>query len=245
MTTTLAQILLLTLIPVAATILGGVIASFRPPSPHVRSFVQHFAAGVVFAAVAGELLPQITAGHQPLGVVIGFALGVAVMLAVRALVGRLEPETEDTDEHSPRAVTGLLAAVGIDVLIDGLLIGVGFAAGERVGTLLVVALTLELLFLGLSVSASLGQRGASRGRSILTVSGLSLLVIVGATLGGTLLQGLSGLPLEIVLSFGAAALLFLVTEELLVEAHEVKETPWITSAFFLGFIALYLVELGL
>ncbi|CAM3720132.1 hypothetical protein [Deinococcus frigens] len=68
-------------------------------------------------------------------------------------------------------------------------------------------------------------------------------MIVGATLGGTLLQGLSGLPLEIVLSFGAAALLFLVTEELLVEAHEVKETPWITSAFFLGFIALYLIEL--
>ncbi|MDV6374784.1 ZIP family metal transporter [Deinococcus arenicola] len=245
----LSQILLLTLIPVLATILGGVVASFRPPSPRVRSFVQHLAAGVVFAAVAGELLPEITAGGQPLGVVIGFTLGVGVMLAVRALVERLAPEdaeqgTEETDgEATPRAVTGLLAAVGIDSLIDGLLIGVGFAAGERVGTLLVVALTLELLFLGLSVAASLGQRGVSRRQSILTVSGLSLLVIVGATLGGTLLEGLSGLGLEIVLSFGAAALLYLVTEELLVEAHEVKETPWITSAFFLGFIALYLIEL--
>ncbi|GGL95530.1 membrane protein [Deinococcus aerolatus] len=247
--TGLSQILLLTLIPVAATILGGVVASFRPPTPRVRSFVQHLAAGVVFAAVAGELLPQITAGREPLGVVIGFALGVGVMLVVRTLVGRLDPEEEDgaAGEDSagaaPRAVTGLLAAVGIDILIDGLLIGVGFAAGERVGTLLVVALTLELLFLGLSVAASLGQRGASRSRSILTVSGLSLLVIVGASLGGTLLQGLSGLALEIVLSFGAAALLYLVTEELLVEAHEVKETPWITSAFFIGFIALYLIEL--
>ncbi|WP_415784173.1 hypothetical protein [Deinococcus saxicola] len=96
---------------------------------------------------------------------------------------------------------------------------------------------------GLSVAATLGQRGASRGRSILTVSSLSLLMIAGATLGGTLLQGLSGLALAIVLSFGAAALLYLVTEELLVEAHEVKETPWINSAFFLGFTALYLTEL--
>ena len=214
----LGQILLLTLIPVAATLLGGVVASFRPPGPRVRSFVQHFAAGVVFAAVVGELLPQITAGREPLGVVIGFALGVGVMLSMRALVGRLEPEDDsgqDT-EAAPRAATALL----------------------------VVALTLELLFLGLSVAASLGQRGASRSRSILTVGGLSLLVIVGAALGGTLLQGLSRLALEIVLSFGAAALLFLVTEELQVEAHEVKETPWITSAFFLGFIALYLIELG-
>lgn len=247
MNVSLAQILLLTLIPVAATVLGGVVASFRPPGPRLRSFVQHFAAGVVFAAVAGELLPEITAGGQPLGVVIGFVLGVGLMLAVQALVARLEPEeegdeTEDAD--APRSAIGLLAAVGIDILIDGLLIGVGFAAGERVGTLLVVALTLELLFLGLSVAASLGERGVSRGRSILTVSGLSLLVIVGAALGGTLLRGLTGLPLEIVLSFGAAALLYLVTEELLVEAHEVKETPLITSAFFLGFIALYLIELG-
>ncbi|MFC6666990.1 hypothetical protein ACFP9V_17785 [Deinococcus radiopugnans] len=62
MNVSLAQILLLTLIPVAATVLGGVVASFRPPGPRLRSFVQHFAAGVVFAAVAGELLPEITAG---------------------------------------------------------------------------------------------------------------------------------------------------------------------------------------
>lgn len=239
----LTQILLLTLIPVAATVLGGVVASFRPPGPRLRSIVQHFAAGVVFAAVAGELLPQITAGHQPLGVVIGFALGVGVMLAVRVLAGRLAPEEAQEGGTELRSSTGLLTVVGIDILIDGLLIGVGFAAGERVGTLLVVALTLELLFLGLSVAASLVGRGASRSRTILTVAGLSLLVIVGAAVGGTLLRGLTGLPLEIVLSFGAAALLYLVTEELLVEAHEVRETPLITSAFFLGFIALYLVEL--
>ena len=120
----------------------------------------------------------------------------------------------------------------------------GFAAGARVGTLLVVALTLELLFLGVSVAASLGQSGSSRGRTIGTVTGLSLLVIVGALIGGLLLQGISGLALEIVLSFGAAALLFLVTEELLIEAHEVRETPLITASFFAGFVALYLLELA-
>ena len=43
------------------------------------------------------------------------------------------------------------------------------------------------------------------------------------------------------LSFGAAALLFLVTEELLIEAHEVEQTPFITAAFFAGFLALYVI----
>lgn len=239
MSSPLLQILSLTLIPVVATILGGTLASVRTPSATLRSLVQHFAAGVVFAAVAGELLPEITRGHQPLGVVIGFTLGVGLMLIIRQWAERLEGSGSTS-----KGTTGLITVVGIDVLIDGLLIGVGFAAGARVGTLLVVALTLELLFLGVSVAASLRQSGRSRGRTIGTVSGLSLLVIVGALIGGLLLQGLSGLALEIVLSFGAAALLFLVTEELLTEAHEVRETPLITASFFAGFVALYLLELA-
>ena len=42
------------------------------------------------------------------------------------------------------------------------------------------------------------------------------------------------------LSFGLSALLFLVTEGLLTEAHEEKETFWHTSAFFGGFL-LFLI----
>jgi ZIP family zinc transporter len=45
-----------------------------------------------------------------------------------------------------------------------------------------------------------------------------------------------------VLSFGVAALLDLVTEELLTEAHEVDETPLLTSMFFVGFLALLMIE---
>lgn len=137
----------------------------------------------------------------------------------------------------------MLTAVGIDVFLDGRLIGVGFAAGARVGTLLVIALTLELLFLSISVAASLAEAKFPRSRNILTVAGLAGLVVVGALLGGSLLGGLSGLGLEIVLSFGAAALMYLVIEELLVEAHEVQETPLITASFFAGFVSLYLLEL--
>lgn len=132
--------------------------------------------------------------------------------------------------------------MGIDVLLDGLLIGVGFAAGERIGLLLVIALTLQLLFLGVSVAASLNHAGYTRRRSFAAIAGFGALIVVGAALGDLLLAGLSGLALEIVLSFGAAALMYLVVEELLVEAHEIKETPVITVSFFAGLVALYLLE---
>lgn len=133
------------------------------------------------------------------------------------------------NEQTGRGKAALLIAVGVDVFLDGLLIGVGFAAGERVGTLLVVALTLELPFLGVSVAASLMQSKVGRALTLLTVAGLSAVVVLGA--------------FEIVLSFGAAALMYLVVEELLTEAQEVNETPLITASFFAGFVALYLLEL--
>ncbi len=44
-----------------------------------------------------------------------------------------------------------------------------------------------------------------------------------------------GQVLITMIAFGTAALLFLVTEELLTEAHEVKESPLMTSAFFYRF----------
>lgn len=232
------QILVLTLIPVTATIVGGAVAIWRTPSAPLRSFIQHFTAGLVLAAVAGELLPEITREHRPLGVVIGFALGVGLMLGVKILAERIEGRSE----AAGGGVTGLLVAVAIDVFVDGLLMGVGFAAGSRVGILLVIALTLELLFLGLSVVASLNRADWPRRRSLACIAALSGLVVAGVMAGSWLLAGLSGLALEIVLSFGAAALMYLVVEELLTEAHEVEETPWITAAFFAGFVALYLLE---
>ena len=45
------------------------------------------------------------------------------------------------------------------------------------------------------------------------------------------------------MSFGVAALLYLVTEELLTEAHEVDETPLLTAMFFVGFIGLLMIEM--
>lgn len=55
-------------------------------------------------------------------------------------------------------------------------------------------------------------------------------------MGGTLLQNLEDYWMELVLSFGLSALLYLVTEELLVQAHEEEDKPLYTFTFFLGFL---------
>lgn len=73
--------------------------------------------------------------------------------------------------------------------------------------------------------------------------GLALLLAGGASGGAILLAGLSGAPLAVVLAFGLAALLYLVTEELLVDVHEVPETMPATATFFAGFLLLLLITM--
>lgn len=225
----LQTVLTYTLIPVTATIASGAIAAFRPPGAKLRSFVQHFAAGVVFAAAASELLPDIVHKKSPLAVMIGGTLGVVVLLSVKSLTKKAQGSVS------------LIATVGLDVLIDGLILGLGFAAGAKAGILLTIALTLELLFLGLSVSATLSQASSDRKRIVILTAGLALLLPVGATLG-TALGGLSGSILAALLAFGLVALLYLVTEELLVEAHKLPDTPLTAATFFVGFLLLILIE---
>jgi len=242
----------LVLFPVGAAAVGAALASWRAPGPKVTSGVQHFAAGVVFAALAGEVLPDLR-GQGHLGaVLVGFAGGVVLLLALGAYSRRQEAATTKVASASasagqarPGAAAplpwGLLAAVGIDLVIDGLLVGLGATLGSKQGLVLTIALTIEILFLAVSVVAQLLEQGQRRARAAQLAGCLGLLTAVGALAGAALLGGASRTTLAAVLAFGAAALLYLVVEELLVEAHETDETPLLAAMFFVGFIGLYAI----
>ncbi|MCZ4341427.1 transporter [Sphingomonadaceae bacterium G21617-S1] len=223
------QAILFTLIPVLAVLAGAVVALIRRPGAAFVSAMQHLAAGVVFAAAATEILPQIKHDASPVATLIGGIAGVAAMLLLKELEGRA------------RGPVAMLGAVGIDILVDGLVLGLAFVAGAKAGILLTVALTLEVLFLGLTVTAELSNSAMSRLRVLMIVLALSLLLPAGAavaipvaTLPPTAIVGF--------LSFGLMALLYLVTEELLAEAHERPDSPLISAMFFIGFLGLLVIE---
>ncbi|QTH24919.1 transporter (plasmid) [Rhizorhabdus wittichii] len=218
-----------TLIPVLAVILGTLWASWRRPSATFVSAMQHLAAGVVFAAAAAEILPQVMHEGSPIATFIGGTLGVVVMLSLKALEGRT------------KGPVAMLGAIGIDILIDGLVLGLAFVAGAKAGLLLTIALTLEVLFLGLTVTAELGETVRSRRKVIAITIGLALLLPVGA-LVATPVAMFPPVVIAGFLSFGLMALLYLVTEELLVEAHERPDSPLVSAMFFVGFLGLLLIE---
>ena len=97
--------------------------------------------------------------NKPIPAFIGFVIGVALMLLVKYLTDREQGESGQSNGSESSA--SLLLPLGIDVAIDGLLIGLSFAAGVMAGLLLTVALAVELMFLGLAAVVSLNEYGSS------------------------------------------------------------------------------------
>lgn len=235
----LQTILLYTCIPLVTFIAGGVLATFKKPNPAFRSVILHFAAGVIFSVVAVELLPDIVEKHQPIFVVLGFLLGIGLMLLIKKFAEK-EENLHKTTELDPKIPLAFVVAIGVDIFIDGLLLGIGFATGEKAGMLLAFAIALEMFSMGMAVASELGNEGIPKKRAVVHIISLSSLFIISAVLGGTFLQNLGDNWMEMVLSFGLSALLYLVTEELLVEAHSEEDKPIYTATFFLGFL-LFLI----
>lgn len=225
----MTQVWIYTLIPAAIAVLGAIVAVSLRPGPIVVSAIQHFAAGVVFAAAAGEIMPDVMHGGSVPATLIGGFAGIAVMLGIRQL------------ERAVAGPSGLLTLVGVDILIDGLVLGIAFAAGGQAGLLLTVALSVEVLFLGLALTTGLSETVRSRARIV----GIVALMVLLLPLGAAVAAPIAALPPQYIvgfLSFGLIALLYLVTEELLVEAHETPDKPWVTAMFFVGFLLLMSLE---
>jgi len=229
---------LIMLIPAFVALAGGLLAMVWNPNRQTRSLIQHFAAGVVLAALAVEVLPDIQGEHASgLVIITAFALGSLFMYAMKLWSLHLEENaghgTADKLSH------GLVIATFVDIAMDGFIIGAGFAAGGQTGLILALGLSVELLFLGLSLAAE-----NTKGWRIVALSAaLGVTVLVFAILGSWLLSGASHDVIAAALAFSAAALLYLVTEELLIEAHEVEKKPIATLVLFAGFLVFWSIQL--
>jgi zinc transporter, ZIP family len=246
----LIEIMIFSLFPLLCINLGGLLGTFFEVKGNARSFLLHLAAGVIFAVVSIELLPDVVAGKSIFIVSLGFFLGMLLMMAIKYLTSRSEKkhkklvvDGQSSSKNFSLMPWGLLVGIGVDIFIDGILLGIGFSAGQTEGLLLCVALSLELLALGLVVSTELKKESFVKKTVLITILILSLSIAFGALIGSFILNYISEKALTGILAFGLSALMYLVTEELLVEAHESKDTPLNTAVFFVGFFVFLIIAI--
>lgn len=238
-------------IGLVAGVVGAVIAAIatRGQTSTLTSYVQHFAAGLIIAAATLDLLPEAIAlgGGWPL--IIGFVVGTAFMLGLRALLNRFGHSHAHGHEHehdaghataSTRVNVRLVVALAVVVLIDGAIIGVAISAGGAAALLIAIALSIELLFVAASTAGSTRAGGGTVSTAIAVGAAVAVMMPIGAVLGALVFAGVSAPVLIAGLGFGAAALLFTAVAELLVEAYEIKESTGTIAMAAAGFL-LFLV----
>jgi zinc transporter, ZIP family len=227
------------MVAAGAGVLGGVLAFFWAPGVRARSAVQHFAAGVVIAAVASELIPEVERIGTPFGILGGFGAGGLAMIGLKWLVLKFETR----EKKRGKLPVGLAAAAAVDTLIDGVIISAGFSTGQQLGALLAVALAVELFFLTVSVGSEFHKTPSRRWHGLVVTTAIAALLLIGAAVASVVLRGASETTVAVVLAFGAAALIYLIAEELLVESIEAEETLLVTATLFAGFAALLALKL--
>ena len=227
------------LLATGAGFLGSVISLFWNPKAKIRSAIQHFAAGAVLAAVASNVIPEVERMGTLTGVVSGFVVGGLVMIGLKSVVVRLERE----EKHRRGLPVGLAAAAAVDTFLDGVIIGAGFSVNQQLGTLLVIALGLELLFLTLSVGVEFREGNLEIWKSLAITGGIACMLLLGAFGSSFFLADASEATLAVVLAFGAAALIYLIAEELLVETIQAEESIVSTITLFTGFLVLMALKL--
>lgn len=139
---------------------------------------------------------------------------------------------------------GLIIPVYMDAFVDGFLIGISSAISFKAGIILCIANCLEMSFLGMAYTSRLVKCTASSKLSLYTaLYGPPLMMFLAAGLGAAIGSSAekATVPFVAMVSFGAVALLFLVCNELLIEAREAQgeEDRWYISITV--FAGIYLV----
>ena len=232
------------------TTLGAAMVFFLSgePKPRFQKAMLGFAAGVMTAAsVWSLLLPAIeqASGWRVPGwfpAAAGMLLGVGFLAALDALLPYLRPTQSDPVW---RQNTLLMTAITLHNVPEGMAVGLAFAlaaSGEgAVGAMaLALGIGIQNFPEGAAVALPLRQEGQSRTRAFFggTMSGavepvFGILVVLIAAWANPLMPWL--------LSFAAGAMLYVVVEELVPQAHSRTGT----CGFVTGFLIMMVLDVAL
>ena len=232
----------------------------RTASARLHRIMLGFAAGVMIAASMWSLLipaieqSQAAGGTGWIPAAGGSVLGIAFLAGMDVLLPHLTPELLDrgSGERGHRN-TLLVLAITMHNIPEGMAVGLSFAlaaqhAGEGAALSGALALALGIGIQnfpeGAAISLPLRQEGLSAGRAFLygSASGVvepifGILVVLAA---GTIQPLMPWL-----LSFAAGAMMYVVVEELIPEAHLGEHSNTGTLGVMAGFLLMMVLDVAL
>jgi ZIP family zinc transporter len=238
----------------AATALGGLPAlAMRGIPQKLEDSLLGMAAGMMLAASAFSLiLPGLEAAGKLVGpgvlgagiVVLGMALGVALMIGLEAFTPHMHPGVGEVGPGTERwsRIWLFVFAIALHNLPEGMAIGVGFSRADlAVGVPLATAIAIQDVPEGLAVALALRGGGMKPLSAVLLAAATGLLEPLGAFVGVGLTGGLE-LAYPIGLGLAAGAMIFVVSHEVIPETHRNGHQTPATIGLMAGFALMMVLD---
>ncbi len=224
------------LVAALLTWLGAPAAERLNVSQSVVSGALQFASGIIAALVALTLMPPAVQFGSVGWVALAFFIGGALFVSFDYYTARREAQKANTGAVA--ISLALYVGILVDLVIDGIVIGIGSTLTVATGLLVALGLavsTMPLAFVTIATAKRQGLPLATRRR----LSWLFVVCIVGGAMVGYLL--LRNMSLDIRASLIALASGFLVTtvtQSMIPEANRDGE-PSLAGIFFIAGMSLY------
>ena len=243
-----------------ATVLGAAMVFFfrKEMRPVTQKVFLGFAAGVMIAAAVWSLLiPAMemaeSAGQNVLlHVGGGFLLGGAFLMLLDMLLPHLHIGSDEAEGLPSRwrRTTMIVLAVTLHNIPEGMAVGLAFSvaaqdAGSLSGALaLALGMGLQNFPEGAAVSLPLKSQGVSSAKSFACGAASGVVEPIFGLITVLVASSITGL-MPVILSFAAGAMLYVVVEELIPEAHLGEHSHSGTISVMAGFLMMMLLDVML
>ncbi len=223
-------------LPAAGNLLGAALAEIFPVSGRILSLALHLAAGIVLAVVGLEIMPKALDVGAPWAPLLAFVAGGGVFVALDRVVGSVGVRLGVSEERG--GALAVFGGVSIDVFSDGVMIGTGTVLNPALGLLLALGQVPADVPEGFAAVATLRDAGVSRKRRLLMAVGFAVPVLLGAAVGFLALRNAPEVLTLSVLALTGGALVAVVVEEMVTEAHA-GDTSGLGPVFLTAGFALF------
>ncbi len=219
-----------------------------------------FAAGIMIAASVWSLLiPAVEMAESQnqsglLSAGAGFAAGGLFLLILDSLMPHLHPGFTKAEglPSNLRRTTMLIMAVTLHNIPEGMAVGLAFsiaAQSEVPGTLssaiaLAIGIGIQNIPEGAAISLPLKREGLNNFRAFIYGSLSGIVEPIFGILAAVAAGSIAGL-MPWILSFAAGAMIYVVVEELIPEAHLGEHSHIGTISIMAGFLLMMLLDVGL
>lgn len=252
-----------TMFTFGVTTLGaaGVFFVKREVNERFQSIILGFAAGVMIAASIWSLLipgiEQADSQHQ-IGWLVcsfGFLLGVVVLFFTDAVFQKIYQRLQGTHQlkNCRKSTLMLLFAIMMHNIPEGMSVGIAFAMAAQFANrpeflsgavVLAIGIGIQNYPEGTAVALPLIRDGVSRKKAFL-VGSLSAVVEPVFGVLAAVLSGIVMAWMPFLLSFASGAMIYVVVQELIPEAHWCSEGKSGTIGFVGGFLLMMMLDVAL